>query len=154
MCLSCGDIKSDNIKLKGVPHRLNDNIVLYLPAGSSDQEVALLMEAAKVHTDRFEQDWGKPVRPLNIDVFKIDVLTKCGETNGTFSGCHYSPSGPVHVITGTLYEIPALYHEYVHHMISGNDSNHTDPRWQSFWDPINGSIVAGLRAERANLDIQ
>jgi len=152
LCLSCGTHRKGT-EVNGIRYKLNDNITLYLPADASDQEVSLIVDAAKVHTERFEFDWGEVVRPVRVSVIDKDLI-ECGDLDGDYIGCHYSPNGPIHVTIGTYLEIPALYHEYVHHMITGNDQKHTDPRWQSFWEPARATIIAGLRAERLNLEIK
>lgn len=138
--------------LHGPTASVTSSVTLIFPRDTNEAEQNLLVEAARLQVKEFEFDWGSKVRPVQIYLFRGDSIP-CGNLEGKYWGCHYSPKGPIHAIMGEYYEIPVVYHELVHHMIPGNDHNHLDPRWNTMWNIRQAIIIMWIQADRLNLDL-
>ena len=148
LSLSCSSRNSKPKDPGGPVVWISDNVTITFPLNVSAEKQALLLEAARIHTWQFELDWGAKVAPLQVFILKEDVkVFDCGGNPAI--GCHWAPNGPVQITMGLSFETPALYHEYIHQMITGNDHDHADPRWVSFWEPrrfvINQQIIASRK---------
>jgi len=128
------------------------NVSLVFPEGTNAAERELLLEAVRIQVNEFEIDWGTAVFPPVAVFLTRDATIPCKPNEGEFIGCHYSPFGPIHAIMGDRYHVPVIYHELVHHMIENNDSDHSDPRWASMWEPRQTAIANGIWADRSILN--
>jgi hypothetical protein len=123
------------------------NVALEFPAGTTDIEKALLLEAAEIQVKEFELDWGTEVTYTKITLFRSETIP-CADLPGVYAGCHHD-NGVIHAIMGDRFHIPVIYHELVHHMIQGHDYNHQDPRWSAMWTPRQNAIANGIWANRS-----
>ncbi len=117
-------------------------LTMKYPLDTTVEEQKLLEEAAQIQLTQFTTDWGSESRPVTVYFFRGDTV-KCGLA-GDAIGCHFGRNGPIDVIMGDYYEIPALYHELIHHNIEGNDHQHEDPRWETFWEPMQYNLLVRI----------
>lgn len=142
---SCTATKHDNTH--GEVLEIAPKITMAFTTNMNGREKNLLIEAAQKQIAAIEEDLGARLKAVKIYLFRGESIP-CGKLPGRFTGCHFNPSGPIYVIIGDDYEIPSLYHEFVHHMIPGNDSKHKDPRWNSTWRPKQQQLVDEITSSR------
>lgn len=112
----------------------------------NSKERALLEESARVHSDAFIADNG-PIRPVTVFLFRGTLVP--GSTASKVIGTHYSDNGPILAAMGSMFEIPALYHELCHHKIG--DADHENSLWGK-WDSRERFIDVQLRTKREHLN--
>ena len=142
------------VRIHGPMVGIYPGVNLIMPRDIRKTERMLLVSAAKIHTKKFIAHWGG-LRPVNVYVFR-GTSVPCGthrpRTGFVTIGCHHGPNGPIHLIMGKSYELPALYHEYVHHMINGGDGKHKNPKW-SYWDKENENINKSIKRSRSRINM-
>ena len=127
----CSQCPTEEMKLKFNLHDgvLHGPLYMYFPKHITGFERLLIIDSVKVQLEAFEKYWGKKSRPVTV-FFHDQPTIPCGDLVGKFWGCHYGTNGPIHVIIGDWYSVPALYHELIHHNHpDNNDHDHKDPRW-------------------------
>lgn len=118
---------------------LEPGIHVTLPGGvlDGDPDAERLLEAARAHLAAFRSDWpgARPVAPLELGITN-DRQIPCGrDRRERYDGCWcwetYADGrtrSTILVVRGARDELPALYHELVHHALLG-DGDHRDERW-------------------------
>lgn len=103
------------------------NLSIVLPPNTSEQNKEYILEAAKIHLDEFEKDYGAQTKFSVVTVVEADLIT-CGSVQNAI-GCYSFPSDAIRVTAGDSYELPALYHELWHLNSPFGDINHEHPDW-------------------------
>ena len=124
---------------------LNSEIVVYLNDELTPKQKEVVIDSLKYQLKEFEADWGAPSKKVTVFMFNTKLIP-CGNRKGDFVGCHYGPTGPIHLAQTKYYSGGPFYHELVHRNISGNDHEHKDPRWRYIWQPARYRIVEELEA--------
>lgn len=138
----CGNHKKSDSR----PSIMIGNIAVVLP-NVSDEKQDLILEAAKIHIEQFEDDYGQTTR-FGIAEVTTALRIGCGDLDGEFIGCCYINKAEIVITSGYKFELPALYHELWH--LNIGDPNHEDSRWPS-WD-INGyQISERIRVDRPDV---
>lgn len=127
--------------------QIGSGINFYLSERLEENKRKILISSAIRQLNKFEEDWGKRSRP--VDIYPLDTkLIPCGSLKGRFIGCHYGTDGPIHIAYDEYLTATSLYHELVHHNIASNDHDHKDPRWK-IW----GATQRRLRREIKQINI-
>jgi len=121
-------------------------LTLFFPTGTTSPHKAFLIDAVNRQLDAFERDWGSPTTPTSIFLFNEDHIP-CGNLVGTFGGCYFTANNDIHVTMGIFFAAWGVYHELVHLNIPGHNLNHEDPRWGSFWGPMQIQIWQEIVAD-------
>jgi hypothetical protein len=117
---------------------LNDRVLLFLSSKLNNNQRRMVIDGAIRQISAFEADWGAKTRKVVIYCFDTK-LVPCGSRKGKFIGCHYGPSGPIHLAQDKWFTAGPLYHELVHHNLIGG-VEHSDPRWETKWYPAQKKI--------------
>ena len=115
----------------GTEVELEPGIPLTFPRSTVEGE-ARLAATARAHLARFRQDWGRPVPPVSIGVLYSRSFKRCVRDDVPHVGCYCltgSGRASILVVLGERGELPALTHELGHHVLTGPDPEHKDPRW-------------------------
>lgn len=136
----------NGVEFTSVQEIANRKLRVHFPLGTSSQEKALLIDGLVRQLNAFERDWGSETVPTSVFLFKKTHIP-CGNRKGKFIGCHYHLTGHIHIIMDRFFAASVLYHELVHRNIKGYDPDHADPRWNSFWTPMQNQIWQQIVAD-------
>jgi hypothetical protein len=128
------------------------NVTVLATRDTNKKEVALILEAAKEHINAFQSDFKEAIRPTTVFVFRGPTVSCDQDSTRRFAGCYRTRTNKILVILGAKYELPALYHEFVHRTLRGHDVYHESPKWRATWTPRCNEIARKLRRRRRNLD--
>lgn len=145
---SCDSCETGYVNIHDAPVSIAPGVTLRYPRDLNLLERGLVLQAAGIQYAEFAQEWdGVSFVPVEVYLFRGGSIP-CGELNGQFRGCHYGPHGPIHLIIGDRYELPAFYHELIHHVLDDGDNNHSDTRWNTWWRPRQQEINNMIRDMR------
>lgn len=131
-------VERDGVSFTSVAN-IDSKLWVHFPENTSVFKKNLLLDACKKQLVAFEEDWGKSTRPCSVFLFDSPEVA-CPSNKGKFAGCHYGPSGPIHVIMDKYCAASVLYHELIHHNLVERDNKHSSPKWKEKWNDAQASI--------------
>jgi len=149
----CHNADKDYIDIHRTIGAITSSVTLLAPRDVNDGEAALLLEAARAHASAFEKDFGQSIKPVKVYLLR-GFSIPCGpDHTRRYIGCYKTRINRIFVTMGYRYQIPALYHEFVHRTLLTHDVMHKDPRWEGEWKESWGRVNAKVIKNRARLDL-
>lgn len=131
-----------------------DNMSIYMKYDVNEIETKLLLQSIRAQALIWRKTNKENIKPVDVYLFRERSIP-CGKRKGRFSGVFHLRDQDIHVVMGSKYSVPSLYHElchlYLHQTPLMADTEHKDPRWKK-WGQEQEALRQYIRRERGRLD--